>query len=39
MITAVDTNVLIDVLLPNDDFYDGSANTLFLSPAALYHPC
>jgi hypothetical protein len=28
MITAVDTNVLLDVLLPNEEFYDGSAEGL-----------
>lgn len=34
MITAVDTNILFDVLLPNDDFYDGSANALQASAQA-----
>jgi predicted nucleic acid-binding protein len=28
MITAVDTNVLLDILLPNDDFYEASADAL-----------
>jgi predicted nucleic acid-binding protein len=28
MITAVDTNVLLDVLLPNDLYYDNSASAL-----------
>jgi predicted nucleic acid-binding protein len=28
MITAVDTNVLLDILLPNDDFYEASAKAL-----------
>src|SRR5436189_243944 len=28
MITAIDTNVLLDILLPNDDFYEASAKAL-----------
>lgn len=28
MITAVDTNVLLDILLPNDEFYEASADAL-----------
>jgi len=28
MITAIDTNILLDVLVPNDDFYEASANAL-----------
>jgi hypothetical protein len=28
MITAVDTNILLDVLLPNEEFYDASAEGL-----------
>ena len=28
MIPAIDTNVLLDILLPNDDFYEASANAL-----------
>lgn len=28
MITAIDTNVLLDVLLPNDKFYEASAEAL-----------
>jgi len=28
MITAIDTNILLDVLLPNDKFYDATADAL-----------
>ncbi len=28
MITAIDTNVLLDVLLPNEEFYEASAEAL-----------
>jgi predicted nucleic acid-binding protein len=28
MITAVDTNVLLDILIPNEQFYEASANAL-----------
>ena len=28
MITAIDTNVLFDILLPNKDFYEASARAL-----------
>jgi predicted nucleic acid-binding protein len=28
MITAVDTNVLLDILVPNEQFYEASANAL-----------
>jgi predicted nucleic acid-binding protein len=28
MITAVDTNILLDILVPNEDFYEASANAL-----------
>src|SRR6185312_11233202 len=28
MITAIDTNILLDILVPNENFYDGSANAL-----------
>ncbi len=28
MITAIDTNVLLDILLPNDEFYDASAEAV-----------
>jgi predicted nucleic acid-binding protein len=28
MITAVDTNILLDILLPNEHFYDASASAL-----------
>jgi len=28
MITAIDTNILLDILVPNEDFYDVSANLL-----------
>ena len=28
MITAVDTNVLLDILLPNEEFYEASAKAL-----------
>ena len=28
MITAVDTNILLDILLPNETFYDRSGNAL-----------
>ncbi|MGH9482415.1 MAG: type II toxin-antitoxin system VapC family toxin [Terriglobales bacterium] len=28
MITAIDTNVLLDILVPSDDFYDASASAL-----------
>jgi predicted nucleic acid-binding protein len=28
MITAVDTNVLLDILIPNESFYDASAEAL-----------
>lgn len=28
MITAIDTNILLDILVPNEDFYEASANAL-----------
>ena len=28
MIPAVDTNVLLDILVPNEQFYEASANAL-----------
>jgi hypothetical protein len=28
MITAIDTNILLDVLVPNEDFYEASTNAL-----------
>src|ERR1700738_4387414 len=28
MITAIDTNVLLDILIPNEDFYEASGNAL-----------
>ena len=28
MITAIDTNILLDILVPNDQFYDASAQAL-----------
>ena len=28
MITAVDTNILLDILVPNEEFYESSANAL-----------
>lgn len=28
MITAIDTNILLDILAPNEDFYEKSANAL-----------
>lgn len=28
MITAVDTNILLDILVPNEDFYEASASAL-----------
>jgi predicted nucleic acid-binding protein len=28
MITAIDTNILLDVLVPNEDFYEASADAL-----------
>ncbi len=28
MITAIDTNILLDILVPNENFYDASANAL-----------
>jgi len=28
MITAIDTNILLDILVPNDEFYDASAVAL-----------
>jgi predicted nucleic acid-binding protein len=28
MITAIDTNILLDILVPNEDFYETSANAL-----------
>jgi predicted nucleic acid-binding protein len=28
MITAVDTNILLDILVPNEQFYEASANAL-----------
>lgn len=34
MITAIDTNVLLDVLLPNEKFYEGSAGALEESAAS-----
>ncbi len=33
MITAIDTNVLLDILLPNDSFYEASAEALQESAA------
>jgi predicted nucleic acid-binding protein len=28
MITAIDTNILLDILVPNEEFYEASANAL-----------
>lgn len=28
MITAVDTNILLDILIPNEEFYDASVRAL-----------
>ena len=28
MITAIGTNILLDILVPNEDFYEASANAL-----------
>jgi predicted nucleic acid-binding protein len=28
MITAIDTNILLDILVPNEDFYEASADAL-----------
>ena len=28
MITAIDTNILLDILIPNDEFCDASAEAL-----------
>jgi predicted nucleic acid-binding protein len=28
VITAIDTNILLDVLVPNEEFYEASANAL-----------
>lgn len=28
MITAIDTNILLDILIPNEDFYEASASAL-----------
>jgi predicted nucleic acid-binding protein len=28
MITAIDTNILLDILVPNENFYEASANAL-----------
>jgi predicted nucleic acid-binding protein len=28
MITAIDTNILLDILVPNDEFYDASSDAL-----------
>jgi predicted nucleic acid-binding protein len=28
MITAIDTNILLDILIPNDEFYEASASAL-----------
>ncbi len=28
MITAIDTNILLDILVPNEHFYEASANAL-----------
>jgi predicted nucleic acid-binding protein len=28
MITAIDTNILLDILVPNEDFYEVSARAL-----------
>jgi predicted nucleic acid-binding protein len=33
MITAVDTNILLDILVPNEDFYEASADALQHSAA------
>jgi predicted nucleic acid-binding protein len=34
MITAIDTNILLDILVPNEDFYEKSAGALQDSAAA-----
>ena len=34
MITAIDTNVLLDILVPNEEFYEASADALQESAAA-----
>jgi predicted nucleic acid-binding protein len=34
MITAIDTNILLDILVPNEEFYDASADALQLWAAA-----
>ena len=33
MITAIDTNILLDILVPNEDFYEASVNLLQESAA------
>jgi predicted nucleic acid-binding protein len=34
MITAIDTNILLDILVPNEEFYDVSADALQASATA-----
>jgi hypothetical protein len=34
MITAIDTNVLLDILVPDEEFYEVSADTLRQSETA-----
>jgi predicted nucleic acid-binding protein len=34
MITALDTNILLDILVPNEEFYEASANALQESATA-----
>ena len=39
MITAIDTNVLLDILIPNESFYDASADALQHSAAGVLVVC
>ena len=39
MITAIDTNVLLDILVPNEQFYDASAGALEKSAAGSLVIC
>ena len=39
MITAIDTNILLDVLIPNEEFYDASADALQESAAGSLVIC
>ena len=39
MTTAIDTNILLDLLIPNEAFYNASAAALEASAAGLMRQC